>query len=418
MEHLYIGRQALFDAKGELFAYELFYRANEDTSHAHLPDNARSASIHVLHAVTKRFDIDTILEDKMAFIKVDRSFLLHDFIYSVPKERFILSILEEIDIDQKLQERLHDLYRKGYQLAVNDLTLNRQQIQKFRPIMQYMRYAKFSTNVTIDADFKRALAVLQIFEVSLIATKIETKKAFYDFYEMGASYFQGFFFSKPELIQAQKADPLLSTVMRLYRLLISDTSSLEEIAQVFEQNPSLSLQMLKLLNSALFSLGQEVSNIAQALTLIGRQALIDWLLLLVYSKSVNRGKVCSSELLKLAKQRSTLMETLLEKVYKKEYKSLLASARFMGVLSLYDAMFDQSLESIFKEAPIAQEIKEGLLYHQGILGELFDLCLAVEQFQTPLIERFCIKHHLDIKAFNQEVVKAMQAANEAQKLLA
>lgn len=418
MDNLYIGRQAILDREGEIFAYELFYRANEDLTHAHLPENARTASIHVLNAVTKRFDIKEILNGKLGFIKVDRSFLLHDFIYNIPKEHFVLSVLEHVEIDKKLEQRLYELYRSGYQLAINDMTLNRDQIQKFRPIMQYFRYAKFSTNVSIDAAFKRTLAVLQIFEVALIATKVEEKSGYHDFYEMGAQYFQGFYFAKPELLQAPKVDPLLSTVMQLYGLLMQSTSSLDEISEIFEQNPALSIQMLKLLNSALFGLQKEISSISQALTLIGRQPLIDWLLLMVYSKSVNRGKTCSSQLLITAKQRSCLMTALLEKIYPKEAKALESQSRFMGILSLYHAIFNQSLERIFEEAPISDAIKQGLLYHQGILGELFDITLAVERFDTPLIERFCQKHHLDSKIFNQELIQSIKEADSAQKVFA
>ena len=417
MDQIYIGRQPILDKHGETFAYELLYRDNEDSAHAFLPENQRTASIHVLNTVTKHFNIDDILDSKLGFIKVDRSFLLHDFIYTIDKDRFVLSVLENVDIDDKLEERFHELFKKGYKLAINDMTLSRDVIMKFRPVIPYFQYAKFSTNIEIDAYFKKMLAVLKMFDVKLIATKVEDKEGFKKFADLDTQYFQGFYFSKPELMKTTKDNPLLSTVMQLFRLLQSSASSLEEIQFVFEKSPTLSLQMLKILNSPLFSLEKEVSSILQALTLIGRKPLTDWILLLIYSKDVNKSSASTSALFKLAKQRSELMVLLLKKIYPAQVKVLEHQAKFMGIISLYDALFNTSLEAIFKDLPLSEEIKEGLLHNQGILGELFEVVLAAETFNTKFIEHFAKQHNIESTDFCHFVVSSLKTADEVQRVV-
>jgi EAL and modified HD-GYP domain-containing signal transduction protein len=417
MDQLYIGRQPILDQYGDLFAYELLYRANEDTTHAYLPQNQRTASIHVLNAVTKQMHIEEVLDNRLGFIKVDRAFLLHDFIFNIPKEHFVLAVLDSVEIDTKLEERLHELFKAGYKLAVNDMSLSRDTIQKFRPVFHYFSYAKFSTNVTINDMFKKLLLVLQMFDVELIATKVEDKEGFRTFKELGANYFQGFYFSKPELLQTKKVDPQLSVVMKLFSMLQSDTSSLDAIQELFEQNPVLTLKMLKILNSPLFALDSEVSNILQALTLIGRQPLSDWLLLLVYSKGVTKDSNSNAVLLKTAKQRSILLTTLLKQLYPSYYDKLKESATFLGIVSLYDALFNNSFEQVFKELPLAQEIQDALLHFKGILGELFEVVLAVESFDTTFMTQFAEKNGCEAKRFTKMVIDAMQTASEVERVI-
>jgi c-di-GMP phosphodiesterase len=417
MQDLCLGRQAIFDTQGEIFAYELLYRANEDDTHAYLPENQRTASIHVLNMLTKRFKIDEVLNKHKGFIKVDRAFLLHDLIYTIPKDQLVLSVLEHIDIDDKLEKRLHELFTKGYELAINDMTLSRDIIQKFRPLMPYFRYAKFSTNVSIDPYFKKMLSVLKLFNVRLIATKIEDKKSFNEFVTLGAQYFQGFFFSKPELLSVKETNPMLTTVIELYSLLEDSSSSLDEIAVIFEQNPELSLQMLKILNSPLFYLEKKVSSILQALSLIGRQPLVDWVLLLVYSKSLNKNSNANSALLKLAKQRSELMLSFLKRAYSSEFTRLQSQAKLLGILSLYDVLFSRPIEEIFDELPLSDELKAAVLNLDGILGEIFEIVKAVETFETRTIEHFSLRHGMSDIEFNQIVVSAMKTSDSVERVI-
>ncbi len=78
MEHVYLGRQPIIDAKGDLFAYELLYRDRDKKSN--ITDD-RYASASVINSVLNKFGKDSFLGDRKAFVKIDQKFLMNDIIY-------------------------------------------------------------------------------------------------------------------------------------------------------------------------------------------------------------------------------------------------------------------------------------------------------------------------------------------------
>ncbi len=88
MENVYLGRQPIFDDKGQLFAYEILYR-DKDKQSKMINDRFTSAS--VISSILNKFGTRSLLGDRMAFVKIDEKFLMNDIIFLAPKE-FLFSL--------------------------------------------------------------------------------------------------------------------------------------------------------------------------------------------------------------------------------------------------------------------------------------------------------------------------------------
>ena len=99
MSHfLYIAKQAIFDFDEHIIGYELYYR--NDDANMSLPDR-RLATASVLVNTLNQIGLQTLVGDSKAFINIDARILLTDIIYTIPKDKFILELNEDIQINQK-----------------------------------------------------------------------------------------------------------------------------------------------------------------------------------------------------------------------------------------------------------------------------------------------------------------------------
>jgi len=143
MEHVYVGRQPILDDKGELNAYEVLYR--DDSKESNI-DNDRHASASVINNVLNKFGTASLLGCRRAFVKVDKKFLLHDIIWSVPKEFFVFSLFEDVEMSERVVERFQQLHAKGYKLAINDVTLTELKMQQYAKVLKELSYIKININ--------------------------------------------------------------------------------------------------------------------------------------------------------------------------------------------------------------------------------------------------------------------------------
>ena len=63
-------------------------------------------------------------------------------------------------------------------------------------------------------------------------------------------------------------------------------ATIDELSDAFEANHAISAQLLQFINSAAFHLSKKISSIKHILTLVGRIPLTEWLMLMIYAKSV------------------------------------------------------------------------------------------------------------------------------------
>ncbi len=409
----YIGRQPILKHEGGIFAYDLFYRDDKALSDI---SNGRHATATVIMTVLNKFGTKELLGGYSAFVKVEHTFLLHDLIWSVPKEFFVLAILEDIEIDKEVIERVRQMYLKGFRFAINDMALTQENLNKFKAILGYVNFCKICIRSS-DPDFiEEGIAYLKDMPLQLIATKVETREENDQYRAMGIDLFQGYYFAKPNILENKKYDPNQLSVIRLCNLMMSE-ANIDELTTAFEENHALTLQLLRFINSAAFHFKKKISSIQHILTLIGRNPLTQWLLLMVYSKSFSKNSDENSPLLLMVKSRTELMIGLLKLAEPRADSTLVGEAYFVGVLSLMDTLFSIKIDKILEDLNVAEDVKDALIKHKGILGEIYALVNAIENFQIPALEAFVEKYHLNSSDVEALLIKAIEDVNTFEESL-
>ena len=391
MENIYLGRQPILDIRDNLDSYEVLY-SKEDKAESYAENNFTSAII--ISSVLNRFGTHLVLGNRKAFIKIGEKFLMNDLIFTIPNEFFIFSLLEEIEMSERVVERLQQLKAKNYTLAIDEITLSTNTIIKYKDVWSELSFIKINLHAPFidNGNIRTIISSIKARGIKVVGTKIEDEKKHQTAKHIGCDLFQGYFFSKPKIFTNTKYDPARARILRLYSLLMEDTN-IDEITAEFEMNHALTVQLLQYINSGAFHFQKKLSSIHHVITLIGRKPLAQWLMLMIYAKSVSK-KDDVSPIMLMIKNRTELMQSILKKVDPKAGSNTIGKAYFVGVLSLIDTVFHEKLTKILSDMNIDDELLLAILYDEGILGEIYALVRDVEQFNTQNVAVFEKKYNL------------------------
>jgi EAL and modified HD-GYP domain-containing signal transduction protein len=157
-------------------------------------------------------------------------------------------------------------------------------------------------------------------------------------------------------------------LLTLLALLARDADSCE-LEHQLKHDPALSYHLLKLVNSAAFSGGLDITSFAQAISRIGRRQLQRWLQLLLYARP--HADSPPNLLLPLAALRGAMLEALCEREGGDRDAQDLA---FMaGVFSLLDRLFHMPMAAIVADLRLPAHVEAALVQRDGVLGRRLQL---------------------------------------------
>lgn len=389
MDFHFIGRQPIIDHDGDIFAYDLYFSIAGDK-----PVSLRASVSTLISTLLNTYGVKNILGERPGFIQIDHTVLLSDMVESIPKEHFILSIIDSTVLDKQVYHKITQLHDEGHQLALHDITLNSiPKLKKLKHLFPYISYLKINMKDFSQQYLEKLKKVLEPYSIHVIGTHIDDYNLYGTTLGLHFRYVQGNYFSEPESFKHETQDANTFTIIQLYNMLMSDVE-IHELVRMFEIHSDLTLQLLRYINSQHFNLQNHVSSIQQVLTLLGRKALASWLMLLIYGKSINNSKY-QSPLLLMVQNRAMLMAKLYKLIHPNTNKEEEGKVFFVAIMSLSSAVMSLPLSLILKEMSLSVEVIIALLNHEGILGELLSLVEEIERFEVQKVQTFIEKYHLN-----------------------
>lgn len=146
----------------------------------------------------------------------------------------------------------------------------------------------------------------------MLAEKVESPKDVQEGINAGYTLFQGYFFCKPEMVKSRSLPEYKVNYIWFLQELSRPDLNLDEVESIIKQEPSLSMKLLRLLNSAAMGLCREVTSIRHALLLLGETPLKKWATLIAFS---TLGDDKPTELLATCLLRARFCETVGQKAH-------------------------------------------------------------------------------------------------------
>ena len=404
--NFYAARQPILDRDKSLVGYELLFRDSLDNVFPQI--NGDEATSRLIEGSQFTFGLEELTGNKPAYINFTLETLAKGYATTMGNDEIVVEILETVQPGKRLLALTKELKEQGYTLALDDY----QHQNVWRHFYPYIDIIKIDYLQTSVEQIEEVIAAVKPFpHIKLLAEKVETYEQYQQAMDLGFSLFQGFFFSKPEMVQSKALPPSELTLAELLYETSTTELDLAKITAVFERDVNLSYKLLRYSNSAMFKRRTEIATIKQALVVLGAKEIKKFLSLL-FAAQLSSDK--PAELMRLSLTRARFAEVLAE-----QHPDQIDSGRafLAAMMSLLDAILDQNMSEVVERLPLAQDIKEALRDGKGELGDYLALVAQYEHAQWQEANETIEKMKLDGKRVPDAYHEAILWAQEQMKAI-
>jgi len=364
---VFVARQPIFDTRKRVVAYELLFRAGLENAFPRGTDPDMASARVIDHALSA-FDFGGLTQGKKAYVNVTRRVLCEALYTVLPPRQTVIELLETVTADDETLAAVKAARRAGYDIALDDF-VDRPSVEPFVNMAQVL---KVDFLATPPDERKRLREQARKKKLTLLAEKVENAAEFENAEQLGYSLFQGYFFQRPEIISREEIPPAKMTYVRFLRHLQAPVLDYDALEAIIKQDVSLSVKLLKLLNSAAFGWKSRVNSLKHALVLLGERPFRKWAsLIAVVGLTDDR----PPELALVSLARARFCERLCPLAH------LAASeldAFLVGLLSALDAMMGRPLPELLHEIVASSVIDAALMRQDTPLGKARALVMAYE----------------------------------------
>ena len=375
---VFVARQAIFNRKQNVVAYELLFRNSAENFFPDIEEGQATARL----IMENQLNLGTrhITSGKTALINIGPDSLKHNLCDFLPCKDVVIELLETIEPTDDNYQLCRELFHKNYKLALDDFVYNEQ----WERFLKFIKLVKFDIAQTPLSDIAEIVEKLkQHKKIKILAEKIETQADYHQAHKMGFDYFQGYFFAKPTMHEQQDIDYNYALVVAIYAQVMKPSPDIKQISALFEADAALAYKLMRLINSGVFPIQSKISSIKQALVYLGHERLKKFVSLIVTAHTAGKKP---AELMQVCVVRARFCELIAKQVS----KSLAGEAFLTGLFSLLDAILDQPMSLLVEKLPFPDDIKAALLNEKNTVYYILNVVQAYETGSWWTLEKAVI----------------------------
>lgn len=402
---LLLGRQPILDRDQNLAAFELLFRSGH-TNDAQVDDDLVASATVINHAFSE-LGIEAVLGPYLGFINLPGALIHSDVIELLPRERVVLEVLETVEVNDALVERLKALKASGFRIALDDYVGHE---DEYDAVLDVVDVVKVDVEALSLNRLAAVMARLQRRPLVLLAEKVNTAAEAKACFDLGFDLFQGYYFAKPLILRGARHPATESAMVQLLAAL-AGSRDIAVLEPLFASSPELSRGLRRLVDAFLGTTHGEIRSVSHAQVLVGRRPLRRLLELLVYTVAGSPDARFPSPLLVLAATRARLMETLA-----RDWPGVTAGMReqafLAGNLSLAGALLASPMNEVLASLPLVDPVRAALLERSGALGDMLRLVERIEQADSDSVAVLLADlPFLGAERVNEAYVQAIEWAN-------
>lgn len=395
----FLARQPIFNGHRIVIGYELLFRSSLENFFPNAqPDVAAASTADNLFL----FGVEQLTRGRRAFLNCTRDFIVRGYPALLPKDRVILEVLENASVDEELVSACRQLKKAGYMIALDDF----RNIPEWRPLVALADVIKVDVLATPQQEQFRLAKKFAGSHVRLLAEKVESYDVFDRCLSWGFAYFQGYFFSRPQMLTRHDIPAYKLNYLLVLQAANRSRIDLEEVAERIKSEASLSYRLLRYLNSPVFALVSDVHSIPHALALLGERGVRKWVSLVAIACM---GEDKPQELIVLPLIRARFCELL---AYLARMDEFADDLFLMGLLSALDAILDMPMENVLKEITVREGIRDALLGKQNRFRQVMDVALCYETGAWDRLDEAAARLKIDAQGVPDRFIAAVDWARK------
>ena len=390
-----MARQPIFDRQLKVIAYELLYRSENDND-ADFLDGEKASSEMLLNTYTSLSD-EGSTKRVPAFVHLTREMLIKQSVPQLFRKQIVIEVLEDTAVDQDLIDAVKKFKEDGFKVALDAFFFD----PKYIPLLKLVDIVKINVQQLSNQEIEEHIQKLAPYRVTLLAQKIETLEQLYECVDLGFKLFQGHFLSKPQIVKGKKVTPNTLALMQVVQELQRPDTTASAVERLIIKDPVLTFKLLRIVNSAAYSLVRKGESLSQAVVMLGMEQVRKWATLISLSSSDHKPAELSRSLL----ARGRMCELLAEGMHYPNTSNFF----MVGMMSDITALLDMDMDTILEQIPLNDEIKAAIGKHEGVMGKVLEAALAYERGEWERLGEFDINDELYESAYRQSLTWAQEA---------
>lgn len=358
----YVARQPIFDRNEKVFGYELLFRDGLVNAFTGDADEASRATLDR----SLLMGLDVLCDGRRAFVNCTRDTLLKGLVTLLPSTSTVVEVLESVAPDPEVIAACHSLKEAGYMIALDDFVAD----DPREPLAEVADIIKVEMQLTTEEQRVALMRKFGPWRCRMLAEKIETQRDFHRARDLGFVYFQGYFFRRPEMMSTRDMPANRLNYLHMLQEVSRPELDIPALEKLIKAEASVCYRLLRYLNSAMFSLKNEIHSVRHAMSMLGERDVRKWVRLVA---AVGAGQDKTSDLVLSALVRGRFGELLAPHVAHGESDLFL-----LGLLSLIDAMLEMPMADVLEKIPLDSATKSVLLGQPSSLRPIYQLMLAHE----------------------------------------
>ena len=366
----YVARQPIFDRTLRVVGYELLYRTRP-TGPATVTDDDDVATFSVLYEALVDLGLESTVQQARAWVNVSPALLEGGGHRLIGADRVVLELLEGAGPTPELADLLRTVRGEGYLVALDDFEVG----DGRDVLLDLVDVVKLELPAIPAGRLSAHVAVVRRPGVAVLVEKIETVEQLTEAMAAGADLFQGFFFTRPQVLSTRSIPAGTLAVLAVLTRLHDPTAEPADLAALVGTDVTLAQKVLQSVNSGFAALQHRVGSLHQAVVLLGSERLRQLVTLLVLAGATGKPPELSRQALVRAEMTSALLAAQSDGAPSRADHE---SAFTVGLMSTLDAFTDLPLAEVAARLSLDDRLYDALVHHAGPLGQALRTTLEYE----------------------------------------
>ena len=312
----------------------------------------------------------------------------------ISPEALVCVLPNKINTDAAVLEKCRELKELGFKIAIDGLLSGHSQ----NPLFDLTDYIivdiddfsidnKFITTITTLGKLKR-----------VILSNVNDMDTFNNLTTIPDTLFCGRFFSQPITKGVTKISPIKVNALTLLRRINEEDFDLGDIADTIGRDPSLSLSLLRFINTVM---PRKIESIRNAVAILGQKEVKRWATAAI---SIQLADDRPNEVTKLSLIRARFAENLAKAFSMGVFSQ---SLFMMGLFSLLDVILEQPMEIAVKEVALDEGVRSALVDKSGDFYKVLSFIYAYEHANWDEIAIQMVNDALDLEEVTTAFIDAL-----------
>ncbi len=356
-------RQPIFDGQQRVIAYELRYHADSDLQML-APDSDSSSEV-LLNAYTSICDQGEI-KRVPAFLSLPLEMVNSGNMPTLPSKQIVIQLSAAAGTPAELRQAIERLGAEGYRVTVEMGRFT----PELQPLLKTAKIVKIDVSLMSDDELRQQGSAILKHRLTPLASNIQSVAQLELCIDAGFKLFEGSFLSRPKVIKGRRVGTNQVALMQLIQELQKPNAKPEKLEEMIIRDPVLTYKLLRIVNSAAYSLVRKVESVAEAVVLLGIDQVRKWATLIAMTSHKDKPEELSRILL--------IRGRMCELVAEGSKLSNPPSYFMAGMMSGLHVMLDIDQATMLEQVPLGEDIKAAILDHQGNIGTVLNQVNAYE----------------------------------------